>query len=120
MNYNATVYRSKSTSTDYSYTNREFTQQLTLALRLVKDRLSLNVSGDHTHNSALSSTKKDYYFVNAGLRLKLSKKVELNLNGDNLTNTHTFVRRSTGDMVEYYSEYHLRPISVTLSSTIIF
>lgn len=120
VNYNATVYRSKSTSTDYSYTNREFTQQLTLALRLIKDRLSLNVSGDHTHNSALSSTKKDYYFVNAGLRLKLSKKVELNLNGDNLTNTHTFVRRSTGDMVEYYSEYHLRPISVTLSSTIIF
>jgi len=120
MNYNATMLRSKSTSTDYRYTNQEFAQQVTIGLRLIKDRLFLNLSGDHTHNSDLSSTKKDYFFVNAGLRLKLNKKVEFNLKGDNLTNTHTFVRRTTGDMVEYYSEYHLRPISLTLSTTIVF
>ena len=48
----------------------------------------------------------------------MSKRVEFNLDGDNLTNIHTYTTRSLGDMEEYYTEYHLRPLSVTLTAHI--
>ena len=78
----------------------------------------LNFHVGHTHNRNLSSGKNDYLFIGGGLQFRLSKKVEFNLDGDNLTNIRTYVTRSLGDMEEYYTEYHLRPLSVTLTAHI--
>jgi len=46
----------------------------------------------------------------------MSKRVELELNGDNLTNTRTYIIRSLGDLEEHYTEYHLRPLSIVLTA----
>jgi hypothetical protein len=46
----------------------------------------------------------------------MSKKVELELNGDNLTNTRTYIIRSLRDLEEHYTEYYLRPLSLVLTA----
>jgi hypothetical protein len=59
-------------------------------------------------------------FVGAGLRYNLSKVVELNLDGDNLTNIHTFTTHTVGDMEQYFAQYNLRSRSVMLTAHITF
>lgn len=120
VNYTATWSRHHSRSTGYAYTYSELNQHGELNLRIIPSRLFLKVNARHTHNSSLASSRKDYLFIGAGLQFKLSKKIELNLDGDNLTNIHTFTTRTMGDMQQQYAEYHLRPWSVTLTSHITF
>lgn len=116
MDYGATWRRDRSTSTGYSDTFTEFSQRARLSMRLWPQRLSLSFNASHTHNGSLASSKKDYLFIGAGLRFKASKKVELDLDGDNLTDIRTFTVRSPGDMEEHHVEYRLRPLSVTLTA----
>ena len=120
IDYSTTWQRIHSTSFGYENSYKEFAQRAQLNMRLLPTRLFLNASISHTHNGSLVSDKKDYVFIGCGLQFKLSKKLEFNLNGDNLTNIHTYKTHSFGDMEEYYNEYHLRPLSVTLRAKINF
>jgi hypothetical protein len=99
----------------YRHDYHDLTQQAKLDLRLVPSRLFFNISANHTYNSSLASLRKNYVFVGAGLRYILSKTLELDLDGDNLTNIHTYATYTAGDMERRYARYALRPWSVTLS-----
>ncbi len=118
VEYSATWQRNRSAFANHAVMYRELKQRARFNLRLMPSRLFLNFHVSHTHNSSLASAKKDYLFIGSGLQFKMSKKVELNLNADNLTNIHTYTTRTLGDMEERYSEYHLRPLSVTLTAHI--
>ena len=118
IDYGATWIRNRSVSNKHTATYCEWRQHGKLNLRLLPSRLFFNLNFNHTHNSSLSSKKKDYVFIGCGLLFKMSKAVELNLDADNLTNIHTYSSRSLGDMEEYYTICHLRPLSVTLTAHI--
>lgn len=118
LDYKATWQRQRSTAPQHTFTFDELSQRAELSLRLFPSRLFLILHANHTHNSSLSSERKDYLFMGSSLQFKLSKKVEFNLNGDNLTNIRSYSSRSIGDMENYYSEYYLRPLSITLTAHI--
>ena len=116
LDYKATWQRQRSTAPQQTFTFDELSQRAELSLRLLPSRLFLNLHANHTHNNSLTSERKDYLFIGSSLQFKFSKKVEFNLNGDNLTNIHSYSSRSIGDMENYYSEYYLRPLSITLTA----
>ena len=118
LDYKATWQRQHSTAPQQTFTFDELSQRAELSLRLLPSRLLLNIHANHTHNSSLTSERKDYLFIGSSLQFKFSKKVEFNLNGDNLTNIRSYSSRSIGDMENYYSEYYLRPLSITLTAHI--
>ncbi len=118
VEYSATWQRSCSVFANQAIIQQELKQRAQFNLRLLPSRLFFNFHLNHTHNSSLASARKNYLFIGSGLQYKMSKKVEFNLNADNLTNIHTYTVRSIGDMEEYYAEYHLRPLSVTLTAHI--
>ena len=118
LDYKATWQRQRSTAPQQTFTFDELSQRAELSLRLLPARLFLNLYANHTHNSSLASERKDYLFIGSSLQFKFSKKVEFNLNGDNLTNIRSYSSRSIGDMENYYSEYYLRPLSITLTTHI--
>ena len=118
IDYSATWLHSRSVSGNHTTTYSEWRQHGKLNLRLLPSRLFFNINFNHTHNSSLTSRKKDYVFIGSGLQFKMSKAVVLNLDADNLTNIHTYSSRSIGDMEEYYTICHLRPVSVTLTTHI--
>ena len=118
LDYKATWQRQRSTAPQQTFTFDELSQRAELSLRLLPARLFLNLHASHTHNSSLASERKDYLFIGSSLQFKFSKKVEFNLNGDNLTNIRSYSSRSIGDMENYYSEYYLRPLSITLTAHI--
>ena len=118
LDYKATWQRQRSTAPQQTFTFDELSQRAELSLRLLPSRLFLNLHANHTHNSSLASERKDYLFIGSSLQFKFSKKVEFNLNGDNLTNIRSYSSRSIGDMENYYAEYYLRPLSITLTAHI--
>ena len=118
LDYKATWQRQRSAASQQTFTFDELSQRAELSLRLLPSRLFLNLYANHTHNSSLASERKDYLFIGSSLQFKFSKKVEFNLNGDNLTNIRSYSSRSIGDMENYYSEYYLRPLSITLTAHI--
>ena len=118
LDYKATWQRQRSTAPQQTFTFDELSQRAELSLRLLPSHLFLNLHANHTHNSNLASERKDYLFIGSSLQFKFSKKVEFNLNGDNLTNIRSYSSRSIGDMENYYSEYYLRPLSITLTAHI--
>ena len=118
LDYKATWQRQHSTAPQQTFTFDELSQRAELSLRLLPSRLLLNLHASHTHNSSLTSERKDYLFIGSSLQFKFSKKVEFNLNGDNLTNIRSYSSHSIGDMENYYSEYYLRPLSITLTAHI--
>lgn len=118
LDYRSTWQRQRSTAPQHTFTHDELNQRAELSLRLWPSRLFLNLHASHTHNNSLTSERKDYLFIGSSLQFKLSKKVEFNLNGDNLTNIHSYSSRSIGDMENFYSEYYLRPLSITLTAHI--
>lgn len=121
LDYSATWQHSRySSSGVQSSSSSEWDQRARLTLQILPSRLLLNVNASHTHNSRLASSRKDYVFLGSGLQFKMNKRVELSLDGDNLTNLRTYITRSLGNMEEYYTEYHLRPLSVLLSARIRF
>ena len=119
LDYNATWHYNRSSASGVQSTSYdEWNQRARLTLQMLSSRLQFNVNASHTHNRSLASSRKDYLFLGSGLRFKMNKKVEFSLDGDNLTNLRTYITRSLGDMEEYYTEHHLRPLSVVLSAQI--
>lgn len=104
---------SDSHSTNYSSTIKTLSQRATIDLRIIESRLYLSLSGNHTHNSGFSG-KKDYVFVDAGLKLKTKNKMEWSLDCMNLFNNRRFISRSSDAMTEWFSEYYLNPRSLIL------
>lgn len=118
LDYSVRWQRSRSVSTVYTTILRDLSQCGRLTMRLVPSRLFFNVNASHSYNSSLPSSRKNFVFLGAGLQWKVSKKLEFNLDGDNLTNIRTFIVRNIGNLEEHYEEYHLRPLSVTLTAHI--
>ena len=118
LDYSARWQLSRSTSDDYDTTIRDFSQRARLTMSLVPSRLFFNINASHSYNSSLPSSRKNFIFLGAGLQWKASKKLEFNLDGDNLTNIRTFIVHNIGDLEEHYEEYRLRPLSVTLTAHI--
>lgn len=116
IHYTAAWQHHRSVSANHVLHYNEFNQQAQFIFSLVPTRLFFNLQVNHTHNGSLTSAKKDYLFIGSSLQYKMSKRVELDLNGDNLTNLHTYTSRSFGDMMTHYASYHLRPLSVTLTA----
>lgn len=116
LHYQANWRHNRSTSASYTSGYSELSQQARLDLHLIPSRLFLKLQASHTHSDQSASEQKDYLFVGAGLKYTLSKRVELELNGDNLTNTRTYIIRSLRDLEEHYTEYHLRPLSIVLTA----
>lgn len=109
---------SKSKSGDYKSIIYDFSNDASLLIKIISDKLMLNTGVQYTHNSGFMD-KKDYVFMNATLTYKPQKKFYIDINLDNLLNTKTFIRRSNGDLMENYTIYQIRPRSVMLTAHII-
>lgn len=118
VDYSATWLHNRSVSNGHTATSSEWSQQGKLSLRLLPSRMFFNMNFSHMHNSSLASRKKDYVFVGTGVQLKMSKTVVLNFDADNLTDIRTYSSQKLGDMEEYYTTCHLRPLSMTLTAHI--
>lgn len=109
---------SKSKSGDYKSIIYDFSNDASLLIKIISNKLMLNTGVQYTHNSGFMD-KKDYVFMNATLTYKPQKKFYIDINLDNLLNTKTFIRRSNGDLMENYTIYQIRPRSVMLTAHII-
>lgn len=114
IDYNYEYSLLRTHSTDYVHTIRTFDQGVSLNASFYSNRLLVNMSVHHTHNSAFQG-KKDYAFMDASLTFRTKGKQEIVLKAGNLFNTRTFVSRSNTDLAECFTIYHLRPRSVMLT-----
>jgi hypothetical protein len=85
-------------------------QKLSFYFTVLKS-LTLNVSGDHYFNDALTSGSRSMFFADASIDYK-TRRFEYILEGRNLLNTDTYYQRVYTDITDYEYGYHLRPISV--------
>lgn len=108
---------SKSKSGDYKSIIYDFSNDASLLIKIISNKLMLNTGVQYTHNSGFMD-KKEYVFMNATLTYKPQKKFYIDINLDNLLNTKTFIRRSNGDLMENYTIYQIRPRSVMLTTHI--
>lgn len=74
-------------------------------------RLSLNISGEHYLNDAITSGSRNIFFLDAHISYK-AKRIEYILEGRNLLNTGTYNQRIWSDITNYQYNYLLRPVSV--------
>lgn len=118
MDYNATWQHHRSKATLHTFTTSDLEQRANLHLRLWPSRMLLKLHISHTHNNHLGTEQKDFYFIGGELKFKLSKSIELQLNGDNLSNTRSLITHSLEELEEVHTIYHLRPLSITLTAHI--
>ena len=118
MDYNATWQHHRSKTTFHTFTTSDLEQRANLHLRLWPSRMFLKLHMSHTHNSHLGTEQKDFCFIGGELKFKLSKSIELQLNGDNLSNTRSLITHSLEELEEVHTIYHLRPLSITLTAHI--
>lgn len=118
MDYNATWQHHRSKTTFHTFTTSDLEQRANLHLRLWPSRMFLKLHMSHTHNNHLGTEQKDFYFIGGELKFKLSKGVELQLNGDNLSNTRSLITHSLEELEEVHTVYHLRPLSISLTAHI--
>lgn len=74
-------------------------------------RLSLNISGKHYLNDAITSGSRNIFFLDAHISYK-AKRIEYILEGRNLLNTGAYNQRIWSDITNYQYNYLLRPVSV--------
>ena len=118
MDYNATWQHHRSKTTFHTFTTSDLEQRANLHLRLWPSRMFLKLHISHTHNNHLGTEQKDFYFIGGELKFKLSKGIELQLNGDNLSNTRSLITHSLEELEEVHTIYHLRPLSISLTAHI--
>ena len=118
MDYNATWQHHRSKTTFHTFTTSDLEQRANLHLRLWPSRMFLKLHMSHTHNNHLGTEQKDFYFIGGELKFKLSKGIELQLNGDNLSNTRSLITHSLEELEEVHTIYHLRPLSISLTAHI--
>ena len=118
MDYNATWQHHRSKTTFHTFTTSDLEQRANLHLRIWPSRMFLKLHMSHTHNNHLGTEQKDFYFIGGELKFKLSKGIELQLNGDNLSNTRSLITHSLEELEEVHTIYHLRPLSISLTAHI--
>jgi len=118
MDYNATWQHHRSKTTFHTFTTSDLEQRANLHLRLWPSRMFLKLHMSHTHNNHLGTEQKDFYFIGGELKFKLSKGIELQLNGDNLSNTRSLITHSLEELEEVHTIYYLRPLSISLTAHI--
>lgn len=106
---------SRSVSEGYSHTIRTFGQHASLDVSFIRDRLLMNMTARHTHNSGLKG-KKNYAFMDMSVTYRTKKKMDFVLKATNLFNTHTFISRSDTQLTQYVEVYNLRPRNIMLST----
>lgn len=91
------------------------TQRLQLSLALLPARLQAKLHARHSHDSSLALGQQDFLFLGASLSYKPNRRLELILDGDNLSDLRSYSTRRLEELEEYRSVYHLRPRSLVLS-----
>lgn len=74
-------------------------------------RLSLNISGEHYLNDAITSGSRNIFFLDASISYR-TRRMEYVLEGRNLLNTGTYNQRVWSDITNYQYNYLLRPLSL--------
>ena len=90
-------------------------QRLQLSLALLNARLQAKLHARHSHDSSLALGQRDFLFLGASLSYKPNRRLELILDGDNLSDLRSYSTRRLEELEEYRSVYHLRPRSLVLS-----
>lgn len=90
-------------------------QRLQLSLDLLPARLQAKFHARHSHDSSLALGQRDFLFLGASLSYKPNRRLELILDGDNLSDIRSYSTRRLEELEEYRSVYHLRPRSLLLS-----
>lgn len=90
-------------------------QRLQLSLALLNARLQAKLHAKHSHDSSLALGQRDFLFLGASLSYKPNQRLELILDGDNLSDIRSYATRRLEELEEYRSVYHLRPRSLVLS-----
>ena len=90
-------------------------QRLQLSLALLNARLQAKLHARHSHDSSLALGQRDFFFLGASLSYKPNRRLELILDGDNLSDIRSYATRRLEELEEYRSVYHLRPRSLVLS-----
>lgn len=111
LEYNIRYVRSSSSTRNESFTPiNALHQRLGFNFVFFKS-LSLNISGEHYLNDAITSGSRNIFFLDANITYK-AKKIEYILEGRNLLNTSTYNQRTWTDITNYQYNYLLRPLSV--------
>jgi hypothetical protein len=100
-----------SKSENYHNKIHNFNNDATLNISIIPNRLMFNANMQYIRNSRFTN-KRNYTFFNAGMNYKVTRKFELCLNFDNISNTRTFVSYTNNDFTESYTSYQLRPRSI--------
>jgi hypothetical protein len=75
--------------------------------------LTINISAEHQYNSAINDGNRYTSFADAGVKFR-HKKLDLELEFNNIFNSKQYVSASYSDISTYYYTYNLRPASVLL------
>lgn len=111
LEYNIRYVRSSSSTRNESFTPiNALHQRLGFNFVFFKS-LSLNISGEHYLNDAITSGSRNIFFLDANITYK-AKKIEYILEGRNLLNTSAYNQRTWTDITNYQYNYLLRPLSV--------
>ncbi|MDR3246216.1 MAG: hypothetical protein LBT50_07265 [Prevotellaceae bacterium] len=77
--------------------------------------LTINISAEHQYNSAITDGNRYTSFADAGVKFK-RKKLDLELEFNNIFNSKQYVSASYNEISTYYYTYNLRPASVLLKA----
>lgn len=92
--------------------SRTWVSKASLELRILKG-LFLSAGIEHYYNNQIWGNKS-FELADAELKYQCGK-TQFSLKWDNLFDVRNYTYTSMGDMNRYYSEYHIRPMSVLLS-----
>lgn len=113
IGYDCNYIHSKSAGKGYSHSIRTFGQHANLDVSFISNRLMMNLTARHTHDSDMQG-KKDYAFMDAALTYRTKKKHDFILEASNIFNTRTFVSRSDTELNRTVEIYRLRPRGIML------
>ena len=112
VNYNCSLSYLQSLSDDSMQKIFSFSQDLSVNISLISNRLLLMTKCKYSHlpNNSGSINKSDYVFLDSSLTYRTKRKQhEFSLVALNLTDTRNFIECDNEEFVEYIRSYSLRP-----------
>ncbi len=96
------------------------TQELAVRI-LPTPKFNILLRGEHYYNEISENEKKNFFFSDLSLTYKLTKKVELAIDANNLLNQKRYAYVSfMNDASAIYRNYAIRPRNILVSSYVIF